>query len=214
MGNESVKFPALNPVRSEPFSSSGPAYIRFNSLGNPLVAPQLRQKPDISAPDGGNTSFFGGVMNTTNPPFPGQPSTPTNLSQNLPSFFGTSSAAPNAAAVAALMKSKVPTATPTDIRNALIASASPLNGQNAGTWNVQGGFGMIDSVRAVSLVGGLQVLSTTPGNGQSINTGAAPDRRHLQQRGEHQHRRRGEPGVHQSPAWRLGLGGRNTDSAR
>lgn len=169
-GTNPSNSPAPNPVRSEPFSSYGPAYIRFNSLGNQLAAPQLRQKPDISAPDGGNTSFFGGVMNTTNPPFPGQPSTPTNLSQNLPSFFGTSSAAPNAAAVAALMKSKVPTATPTDIRNALIASASPLNGQNAGTWNVQGGFGMIDSVRAVSLVGGLQVLSTTPSNGQSINT--------------------------------------------
>ncbi|SIO62070.1 Subtilase family protein [Singulisphaera sp. GP187] len=168
-GTNPTNSPAPNPVRSEPFSSYGPALIKFNSLGNPLVSPQLRQKPDISAPDGGNTSFFGGVINTSNPPFPGQPSTPTNLSQNLPSFFGTSSAAPNAAAVAALMKQKVPTATPTDIRNALVASASPLNGQTAGTWNVQGGFGLVDAVKAVSLVGGLQVLSSTPGNSQTVN---------------------------------------------
>ncbi|WP_406696071.1 S8 family serine peptidase [Singulisphaera sp. Ch08] len=168
-GTNSTNTPAPNPVRSEPFSSFGPALIKFNSLGNPLVQPQLRQKPDISAPDGGNTSFFGSVISTTNPPFAGQPSTPTNLSQNLPSFFGTSAAAPNAAAIAALMKQKAPGATPTDIRNALVASASPLNGQSAGTWNVQGGFGLVDAVRAVSLIGGLQVLSTTPANGQPIN---------------------------------------------
>lgn len=167
-GTNPTNTPAPNPVRSEPFSSAGPALIKFDSLGRPLVSPQLRQKPDISAPDGGNTTFFGDVVDTSNPGV-GQPKTPSNLSQNLPSFFGTSSAAPNAAAVAALMKQKMPTATPTDIRNALVASASPLNGQAAGTWNAQGGFGLIDAVKSVSLIGGLQVLSTTPGNGQTVN---------------------------------------------
>src|SRR5206468_1031663 len=129
------------------FSSFGPALIEFDSLGNPLPAPQLRQKPDVSAPDGGNTSFFGFVMDTSRPPFPGEPATPTNLSQNLPSFFGTSSATPNAAAVAALLLQKNPTATPTDIRNALIASATPLDGAAQGAWHAQGGFGLIDATK-------------------------------------------------------------------
>jgi len=166
-GTNPTNTPPPNPVRSEPFSSYGPAIIKYNSLGIPFPSPQLRQTPVISAPDGGNTTFFGSVIDTSRPGV-GQPSTPTNLSQNLPSFFGTSSAAPNAAAVAALMLQRAPTSTPTDIRNAMIASASPLNGASTGQWDVQGGFGMIDSVKAVSLVGGLQVLSTTPANRESV----------------------------------------------
>src|SRR5262249_30863217 len=126
------------------------------------------QKPDISAPDGGNTSFFGFVADTSNPPFQGEPATPSNQSQNLPSFFGTSSAAPNAAAVGALLKQKDPFATNTSIRAALIASATPLNGAAAGAYNVQGGFGLIDAVKALSSIGGLQVVSTTPANGSTL----------------------------------------------
>ncbi len=121
-----------NPLQSEPFSSAGPAIIVRNPDGSLMTNPVTVQNPTITAPDGGNTSFFepGNIINTSNdPPFvPGQPSTPTNLSQDLPSFFGTSSAAPNAAAVAALMKQRVPTATPADIRAGLIASATPMNG--------------------------------------------------------------------------------------
>src|SRR5207248_5713135 len=109
----------------------------LNVDGTPMSTPQLAQNPTITAPDGGNTSFFppGGIIDTSRPPFPGEPATTTNLSQNLPSFFGTSAAAPNAEALAALMLQKVPNLTPAQIRQGLIGGALPMNNTPAGTWN-------------------------------------------------------------------------------
>ncbi len=137
-------FLGQNPLGSEPFSSDGPGLYVLNPDGSAMTTPVVSMNPAVTAPDGGNTSFFipGAIINTSNtPPYvPGQPSTSTNLSQNLPSFFGTSSAAPNAAAVAALMLQEVPSLTPAEIRAGLIASAAdtPLNGSTAGTWDSAG----------------------------------------------------------------------------
>jgi hypothetical protein len=161
-----------NPLGSEPFSSFGPAVYVLNPDGTPLSGgARTVQNPTITAPDGGNTSFFEGApIDTSNPPFPGQPATPTNLSQNLPSFFGTSSAAPNATAVAALMLQKVPQLTATQIRQGLIASAAqtPMNGATPGTWNPQGGFGLVNAIRAINAVDVLRVVSTDPTNGETV----------------------------------------------
>ncbi len=76
----------------ETFNSTGgslPYY--FNSQGQRLSTPELRLKPDFSAADGVDTTFF-----------------PTGTGQDYdndgyPNFFGTSAAAPNAAAFAALL---------------------------------------------------------------------------------------------------------------
>lgn len=157
-------FLGQNPLNSEPFSSFGPALSVFNVDGTRKATPELIQTPVVSGPDAGNTSFFGQVIDTSraNPP------TPTNLSQNLPSFFGTSSAAPNVAAVAALMKQLDPTLSPTSIRNGLIASAQPLNGAPAGAWNPQGGFGLVNASNALNAVDQLRVATSTPTNG-SVN---------------------------------------------
>ena len=164
-----------NPLNAEPFSSFGPRLSIFNPDGSPKATPVLVQSPVVSGPDGGNTSFFppGGVIDTSRPPFPGQPATPTNLSQNLPSFFGTSSAAPNVAAVAALMLQKSPALTQPQIKAALITSASttPINGSAPGAWNPQGGFGLVDAVQALNAVSQLQVLSTIPANGATVTVG-------------------------------------------
>jgi hypothetical protein len=63
----------------EEFSSRGGIPVLFDRVGNRLPIPELRQKPDIVAPNG---------VSTTVPGFS--------------SFFGTSAAAPHVAAVAAL----------------------------------------------------------------------------------------------------------------
>jgi Subtilase family len=77
-----------NPQSSEYFSSLGPTVIYLDQNNLPLAKPEVRQKPEIAAPDGVDTTFFG------SPGFPGDPN---------PLFFGTSAAGPHAAGVAALL---------------------------------------------------------------------------------------------------------------
>jgi len=157
-----------NPLKSEPFSSSGPGLSVRNPDGSLKGGSgTLMLAPSITAADGGNTSFFGEVIDTSKPPFPGQPATPTNLSQNLPSFFGTSSSSPNAAAVGALLKQRNPTITNEQVRAALIASAAsrPLNGAQPGTYDLQGGFGLIDANAALASIDVLRVSNTAPAPG-------------------------------------------------
>ncbi len=164
------------PLASEPYSSSGPALTVFSPSGVALTTPQVNLNPSITAPDGGNTSFFsaGLTVDTSNPPFPGQPATSTNLvptnQQALPAFFGTSSAAPNAAAVAALMLEKVPQLTPAEIKAGLIASTQPMNGSTSGTWNSQAGYGLINAIRAINAVDNLRVASTNPASASIVSS--------------------------------------------
>ena len=90
--------PAYDP-HYEPFSSPGPVVIAFDRNGVRLAEPEIRLKPDFSAPDGVNTTFF---------PEP-QLFGPSNYEAGFglrgvfPSFFGTSAAAANAAGVSALV---------------------------------------------------------------------------------------------------------------
>ncbi len=166
-----------NPLASEPFSSDGPGIYVFNPNGSRIsTGPTLVQNPTVSGADGGNTSFFnpGELLNTTAPPNPGQPVTPTNLDptsqQTLPAFFGTSAAVENVASVAALMLQKVPTLTPAQIRQGLItaAEATPMNGTAADTWDAEGGFGFVTAVDAINAVDMLRVASTNPANGSTV----------------------------------------------
>ena len=101
----------VTPPVAEGFSSVGGVPILFDLAGNPVNI--IRQRPLITAPDGGNTSFFGSDV--------------TDDADAFPNFFGTSAAAPHAAAVAALMLDYNPALTPANIENALIASAIDMN---------------------------------------------------------------------------------------
>ncbi len=149
------------PPLLEPFSSAGPTPIFFDTSGLPTF--DLRDKPEIVAPDGTNTTFFG---------FDVEP-------DSFPNFFGTSAAAPHAAAVAALMLEAAGGLTPAEVYSALESTAIDMDDPATGGFDVGfdfgTGFGLIDAVLAVSSVAPptrtLTSISVTPASGASIAAG-------------------------------------------
>lgn len=117
-----------NPPLLEPFSSAGPCPILFEADGTRKSVAEVRQKPEIVAPDGTNTTFFGWA------------DPPCCEGDGFPNFFGTSAAAPHAAAGAALMKQAFPAASGPDIYSALENSAIDMNGAG---FDFDTGFGLV-----------------------------------------------------------------------
>ncbi|MBD2102311.1 S8 family serine peptidase [Leptolyngbya sp. FACHB-261] len=132
----------VNPPILEPFSSAGSVPILFDSEGNRLAQPEIRLKPEIVAPDAVNNTFF--------PPFPG-----SDLEgDGFPNFFGTSAAAPNAAAVAALVLEANPDLSPQELYRILERTAIDMDdpstpGFDRG-FDFASGFGLIQADRAVA----------------------------------------------------------------
>jgi hypothetical protein len=85
------------PACLEYFSSAGGVPTFFDKFGN-RQRTEVRRKPQVVGPDGGNTTFFFSVF-----PFEVPGSTEPDV---YPNFFGTSASAPHVAAVAALMIDK------------------------------------------------------------------------------------------------------------
>jgi hypothetical protein len=122
--------------KTELFSSDGPRRIFFNADGTAKTPGNfsstggiLRQKPDIAAADGEQVTGVGGF---------GSP------------FYGTSAAAPTAAAIAGLMKAANPALTPAAIRTALTSTALDIEG--AGT-DPDTGAGLIMAIPALTSAG-------------------------------------------------------------
>ncbi len=155
-----------NAINMERYSSKGGIGVNgvpfyFDTAGAPLTgAPQRRDTPSISAPDGANTTFFDSDISI-------------NINGTIydtdgfPNFFGTSAAAPNAAAIAALLKERASLSTPTQVKAALqgtaidIVATSPLS--VAGP-DDRSGAGLINALAAVNAVPGV----TNPSNQTAI----------------------------------------------
>ncbi len=132
-------FDVSPPIR-EVFSSSGGVPIFFDKKGN-RIKRQVRKKPEFSAPQGGNTTFFGFDYE----------------GDGFPNFFGTSASAPHAAGIASLMleASGTTNLSPFEIKKFLIVTAidmedpftpNPDPGFDFGT-----GFGLVAADKAVGL---------------------------------------------------------------
>ena len=102
-----------NPFAVNSFSSVGGIPVYFRPDGAPLPVPDVREKPDVIGPGGGNTTFFGQLLRDADD----QPL------DDFPNFFGTSAAAPHVAAVAALMLEFDPARAPAQVYADLEATA-------------------------------------------------------------------------------------------
>jgi subtilisin family serine protease len=87
--------PQCIPACLNNFSSAGGVPILFGKNGRRLPFPEVRIKPGVTGPDGGDTTFFIADL-TFAVPGSSEP-------DGFPNFFGTSASAPHVAAVAALM---------------------------------------------------------------------------------------------------------------
>jgi Ca2+-binding RTX toxin-like protein len=112
--------PYYRQNQPESFTSLGPTTFLYeyqtDANGDPVAVvaknnPEIRNKPDIAAIDGTDTTFFGSDID----------------GNGFPNFFGTSAAAPQAAAIAALLEQAEPNLTPTEIYQRLESSAIDIS---------------------------------------------------------------------------------------
>lgn len=132
---------------AESFGSLGGVADYFDKNGVRLSG-RIPMKPDLTAPDGVNTSFFA----------PAGAGDIVQDADNLPNFFGTSAAAAHAAAVAALMleAERLHNLSPAQLKG--ILGATTLDMDNTYTpgfdkgFDFQTGYGFIQALPAVAAV--------------------------------------------------------------
>jgi len=122
----------VDPPVLEGFSARGGLSILFDTAGNRLPQPEVRNKPDFVAPDNVNTSFFGVDI--------------PEDADSFPNFRGTSAASPHAAALAALMLQVDPTLSPSELYQTMQETAID---QGDPGFDVDWGHGLLDTVGAI-----------------------------------------------------------------
>jgi hypothetical protein len=134
----------------EYFSADGPRRMYFNSDGTPITPGNFSStggkmflKPEFAAADGV----------TTTPP-------------GFAPFFGTSCAAPHAAAIAALVLSYNPLLTPAQVRNVLTNSCIDIM---ASGWDRDSGYGILMALKALQNTPAPDYF--VPGSGKYSKTG-------------------------------------------
>jgi uncharacterized repeat protein (TIGR01451 family) len=144
---------ATNPV--ETFTSDGPRRIFYDPSGAAITpgnilfgtnGGQVLQKPDLTAADGVSTAAPGFLT-----------------------FFGTSAAAPHAAAIAGLLLSFDNTLTPAQVRTALISSA--LDIEAAGV-DRDSGAGIVMALQAIGAVSSADLAITKTDSPDPVVTGS------------------------------------------
>ncbi|MDT7857722.1 hypothetical protein RQM47_13805 [Rubrivirga sp. S365] len=162
--NESLRTAGV-PAVLNPFTSFGGSLILFDDDGTRLATPQNRMKPDVTGSDGDNNTFFGFDL-------------PESLdADTAPNFFGTSAAAPNVAAVAALMLAAAGgprSLAPADVYRLLEETAADVtpSAASSGTLNVGTGPGY-DPRSGVGFVRGDRALAAAAelGVGELVEDG-------------------------------------------
>jgi hypothetical protein len=144
-----------NPPVAQSYTSLGGTPILFDRAGNRLATPIIRNQPAITAPDGVDTTFFGWDSDEN----------------GKPNFFGTSAAAPSAAGVAALIRQAAPSATNTQIYNALKNTAIDMNTPG---YDFLTGYGLIQADAAIATLNyaptNLTLSNNTIAETQAIGT--------------------------------------------
>jgi hypothetical protein len=144
----------------ETYSSRGPATYCWNQVNGTTPASAkscVTDNLDVTATDGGANSFFGALVS------------------GVYRFYGTSQAAPHAAAVAALQLQSRPCRTPAQVLAAQRASGSAI-----GAFGVNAiGSGKLNAPAAISNLAGCPPnaptgVTGTPGNGQVSLSWTAP----------------------------------------
>ncbi|WP_159240282.1 CFI-box-CTERM domain-containing protein [Zhongshania aliphaticivorans] len=151
-------------IDPEPFSSrGGDITIQFDSNGQ--YAPQIRTTPHFAAIDGNNNTVLGSSIV---PSEDGEP-------DNFLNFYGTSAAAPNAAAVFALLKEAYIGVSPAQLIESVTNTAIDVKGVRANQGNDEvTGSGLINAEAAASYLalqfGEEPILTSVPASAQTTQS--------------------------------------------
>lgn len=144
--------PFVGTNQVEPFSSDGPRRVFFNADGTAITpgdfsatGGQVLNKPDITAADGTSTTVAG-----------------------FATFYGTSAAAPHAAAISALVKAAGPSLTPAQIRTNLTSNALDIMAPGV---DRDSGAGVIQAFQSVQATGASGVAFLERGTTTLTRTG-------------------------------------------